>query len=211
MKSFLLSSAILVAATAPPISGPVIGTTPATRVGNLTPELNVPFQIPEVDNLSTCRHLNREPIYTIIIPALSYNCPVYIGQQGTIDEGAVTLWEHFNPFGWAMSLQPDQMGTHYLAAHRSTHGSPFYTVPNLHDGASIILTDGTYSQEYVVVGRRSVTVDANGQVISPEGVDIGTSILRDDQGGPYPFVNRITLQTCDGPSLRWMVYADRVH
>ncbi|MEO8266168.1 MAG: hypothetical protein ABI706_11760 [Ilumatobacteraceae bacterium] len=85
------------------------------------------------------------------------------------------------------------------------------TVPDLADGAVITVDDGMFSASYRIVGRIYVeiksdrVVDASGRASGAATLD---SIIRPDHGANG--AARLLLQTCDGDSYRWMIYADLI-
>jgi sortase (surface protein transpeptidase) len=147
---------------------------------------------------------------TITIPDISYSCPVYGGGQATLDSGAAT--QITDPaIQRVLADHPGGAGLLWIAGHRASHGGAFAAVPDLADGAIIVVADGTFTASYRVVGRLYVTVvnnrvvDASGQATGEATLD---SIIRPDHGGDG--ASRLLLQTCDGDNNRWMIYADLV-
>ena len=161
-------------------------------------------------NQSGCRTDMPRSVMTIEMPDIGYSCPVYAGGQSTIDAGAVTLItdQGSSPL---LATHPGDTGTLWIAAHRTSHGGAFAAVPDLADGAIITVSDGSRTASYRVVGRAYVearngmVVDASGQPTDAATLD---SVLRTDRGADL--APRLILQTCDGPTFRWMVYADLI-
>ncbi len=164
-----------------------------------------------VVNRSTCRTNLPNAVMTIVIPDISYNCPVYAGGQSTIDAGAVTL---VNDRGTSslFATTPGGAGTLWIAAHRTSHGGAFAAVPSLVDGAVVTVSNGTVTAKYRIVGRVYVEVASNGRVINAAGVATEAAtfdaVFRTDGGGGL--APRLLLQTCDGARFRWMIYADLI-
>ncbi|MCU1395041.1 MAG: Sortase domain [Ilumatobacteraceae bacterium] len=165
---------------------------------------------PIITNRSSCRTAPTAAAMTLSIPAISYKCPVYAGGQDVLDAGEIQLVP-LPALGKALASHPGQSGTLWIAGHRSSHGAPFAAVPDLADGALILVSDTTSTATYVVVGRARVevrddrVVDASGNATGAATVD---AILRADRGGNG--AARLLLQTCDGSDARWMIYADLV-
>jgi sortase (surface protein transpeptidase) len=135
---------------------------------------------------------------------------VYAGGQSLLDAGFVTLITDQGS-NEVLATRPGAPGTLWLAGHRSSHGAAFAEVPDLADGALIVVADGAATATYRVVGRTYVQV-RNGKVVNARGSATTAatidSIIRSDAGGNL--APRLVLQTCDGANFRWMVYADLV-
>jgi sortase (surface protein transpeptidase) len=194
-----------------PLSG--VSLAPAVRIEIPLPESLPPVaheSEPAVANQSTCRNDLPNEVMTITIPDISYSCPVYAGGQSMLNSGAATLITD----AAIKSVQADHPGgpgVLWVAGHRVSHGGAFASIPNLADGALITVADGTNTATYRVVGRVYVAVK-NDQVVDAHGHATGEatidSILRADHGGNK--ASRLLLQTCDGDTHRWMIYADLV-
>lgn len=170
-------------------------------------------QPPVVNNVSTCGHPYGETA-TIIIPAISYNCPVYRGDQSTIDTGVVTWMDtlvgetvHCNTC-WA-----EKAGAHgvlWIGAHHVSHGAPFLAVPNLHIGDIVIIEDSWGIATYRISSSAVYTVDAYGNVIHDGVVDPygGNRAIF----GPTlePNVSKLVLMTCLTDNTRLMMYGELV-
>jgi len=147
---------------------------------------------------------------TITIPDIFYSCPVYAGGQSMLNSGAVT--KITDPaITSVLEDHPGGPGLLWIAGHRVSHGGAFAAVPDLADGAPITVSDGTNTATYRVVGRSYVTIK-NDRVVDADGNATGEatldSIIRADHGGNK--AARLLLQTCDGDTHRWMIYADLV-
>ena len=161
-------------------------------------------------NVSTCRTDLGPSALTLTISSIAYSCPVYTGGQATLDSGAVTFIT--DPSLTAvLADSPGAPGTLWLAGHRVSHGGAFAAVPSLVDGALVVVSKGTTTATYRVVGRVYVGVDHD-QVVDAGGGATGLatakSVLRPDLGANR--APRLVLQTCDGPTFRWMIYADLI-
>jgi sortase (surface protein transpeptidase) len=161
-------------------------------------------------NESTCTTGLPGATMTIAIAAISYSCPVHAGGQAIMDAGAVAVITDAAS-GGLLAEHPGQAGTLWIAAHRSSHGGAFADVPALADGELVVVADGTATATYRIVGRVRVqvladmVVDATGHATNAATLE---SIIRPDHGGGL--APRLLLQTCDGPTMRWMLYADLV-
>ena len=166
--------------------------------------------VPTVVNQSTCRHDLPNAAMTITIPDISYSCPVYAGGQSMLNSGAATLITD-SAIASVVADHPGGPGLLWIAGHRVSHGAAFAAVPNLADGALVTVSDGEYTATYRVVGRSYVSI-MNDRVVDAQGNATGEatldSILRADHGGNN--AARLLLQTCDGDTHRWMIYADLV-
>jgi sortase (surface protein transpeptidase) len=181
---------------------------PAVRID---PPLLVPVAVPEqLVNQSTCRSDLPGAAVTISIADIDYICPVYSGGQSVLDSGAATMISD-PALATALTTHPGGVGTMWVAGHRTSHGGPFAAVPTIAIGAIITVTDGEVSAAYRVVGRAHFEIRDN-RVVDPDGRATGEatldSILRADHGANG--APRLLLQTCDGDSARWMIYADLV-
>ena len=125
---------------------------------------------------------------TVEIPSLGVSLPVVRGGQDVIDRGVAA---HYVGAQWRPPTDPGRPGTYWLAAHNSTHGSPFASLPAIARGAEIriIKSDGTVFTYLVtshdVVGTTTTLANVYGQ-------DATTS--------------RILLQTCEGAAKRLLVH-----
>src|SRR5437016_4972872 len=88
---------------------------------------------------------------TVEIPSIGVSLPVVTGAQDVIDRGVAA---HYSGAQWRPPTDPGRAGTYWLAAHNSTHGSPFETLHAIAKGAEIRITqlDGTVFT-YVVTSR----------------------------------------------------------
>lgn len=218
----------LAAMDAPTLPAPVaIVATPSTSVGRITtmadtaalmpatrlqvPTPTAPASVAAAEQPAPVQVVNRSGCnpgpgssISVVIPEISYNCPVYAGGQAQIDAGFVTLMTVAGA-DTVLTTVPGAPGTLWLAGHRSTHGGAFADVPLLTDGATIAVADGTHAATYRVVSRRYVqvrkglVVDAAGQATEAATLD---AIVGDGDSAP-----RLLLQTCDGVNFRWLVYA----
>ena len=98
---------------------------------------------------------------------------------------------HYTGAQWRPPTDPGRPGTYWLAAHNSTHGSPFENLHAIAKGAEIRITqlDGTVFT-YVVTSRDVV----------------GTSTTLETVYGHDTTTPRILLQTCEGTSHRLLVH-----
>jgi LPXTG-site transpeptidase (sortase) family protein len=127
----------------------------------------------------------------LIIPSIGIRLPVVLGGQATIDRGLVT---HYEASGWRPPVAAGAPGTYWLAAHHSTHGSPFAALPNVRTGAVIIID---------VVGGGEIRYQVTGSQV------VGTSASNLTVYGPDTTTPRILLQTCEGGAYRLLVHGVR--
>jgi sortase (surface protein transpeptidase) len=185
------------------------GLAPAVRMSTPQPT-TAPAVVPQVTNESGCSTDGSAAVMSVVIPDISYSCPVYAGGQALIDDGYVALVTDAGSNS-LLATRPGESGTLWLAAHRTAHGGAFAEVPDLADGALITIADGDAVATYRVVARAYVTVrgdrvvDASGNATADATWD---SIVRADRGGNG--AARLVLQTCDGNDYRWLIYADLV-
>ena len=125
---------------------------------------------------------------TVEIPSLGVSLPVVQGGQDVIDQGVVA---HYTGAQWRPPTDPGQPGTYWLAAHNSTHGSPFGSLSAIAAGAEIriIELDGTVFT--YLVGSRDV---------------VGTTTTYATVYGQDTTISRILLQTCEGTAGRLLVH-----
>jgi LPXTG-site transpeptidase (sortase) family protein len=125
---------------------------------------------------------------TVTIPSLGISLPVVEGGQSVIDMGIVA---HYVGADWLPPVPAGSAGTYWLAAHHSTHGDPFGRLPDIHQGASVIVTTVTgHTFTYTVTDMEVV----------------GTIATYDSVYGTNPSLPRILLQTCLGATQRLLVH-----
>jgi LPXTG-site transpeptidase (sortase) family protein len=124
----------------------------------------------------------------VTIPSIGIRLPVFLGGQATIDRGLVT---HYEGSGWRPPVPAGAGGTYWLAAHHSTHGSPFAALPNIRAGAVVIID---------VVGGPEIRYQVTGSEV------VGTSASDMTVYGADPTTPRILLQTCEGGDYRLLVH-----
>lgn len=187
---------------------PAAASQPAVRLGVPT---SVATGLPPVPvNRSTCRDDLPGAAMKVVIPDISYACSVYSGRQETIDAGAVASITDSGD-GGLLAKHPGEPGTLWLAAHRTTHGGAFAEVPDLALGAIVTVSDWSGTASYRVVARKLVNIrndlviDAMGQPSESATLE---AIARADRGGNG--APRLLLQTCEGTTKMWMIYADLV-
>ena len=197
------------------VVGPLSGASlaPAVRIEAPMPTDAPPVAqqlVPLAVNRSTCRRDLPNEVMTITIPDISYSCPVYAGGQSMLNSGAATLITDAE-IKSVLADHPGGPGLLWIAGHRVSHGGAFADIPNLADGALVTVSDETNTATYRVVGRVYVAIK-NDRVVDVDGHATGEatldSILRPDHGGNK--AARLLLQTCDGETHRWMIYADLV-
>ena len=125
---------------------------------------------------------------TIEIPSLGVSLPVVQGGQDVIDRGVVA---HFTGTQWRPPTDPGQPGTYWLAAHNSTHGSPFGRLSAIATGAEIRITELDGTVFTYRVGSRDL---------------VGTTTTYATVYGQDANTSRILLQTCEGTSGRLLVH-----
>jgi hypothetical protein len=115
----------------PALAAPVAAATetPAAAPARRAPVVSAPIASPPVPTVA-----GEEA--QLIIPSLGIRLPIMLGGQATIDRGLVT---HYEASGWRPPVAPGAPGTYWLAAHHSTHGSPFANLPNIRAGALIVI------------------------------------------------------------------------
>lgn len=185
----------------PPAPAPVVA---PVAPGPVTPAA------PIAANRSGCNTDPQGAVMSLTIPDISYQCPVYAGGQSQLDAGFVTLVTDAGPTA-VLATSPGAAGTLWLAGHRTSHGGAFAQVPDLAVGALIVVSDGTVTATYRVVGRAYIEV-RNGSAVDASGHATADAtlkaVIRPDMGGNL--APRLLLQTCNGAQDRWMIYADLV-
>ena len=185
------------------------GLRPAVRLAHRdTSAVAGPVPVPV--NVSTCRRDIAGAAMTLTIESVAYSCPVHRGGQATMDAGAVTMITRQGPT-LLLAEQPGGAGTLWIAAHRVSHGGAFAAVPTLAEGALVTVSDDTRTAMYRVVARVRVEV-RNDLVVDSSGHATGAATLDAivRAGGRDDTTPRLVLQTCEGVSARWMIYADLV-
>jgi hypothetical protein len=190
-----------VTTTAPVASlKPAVRLSPPTAAGSAS----------AIDNVSDCRTDLPGAVGQVSIASISYSCPLYSGTQSTIDEGAAT-WVSQPASITTLATHTGGGGTIWLAGHRTSHGGAFAAIPDLANGAVVTVTDATGAASYRVVGRAYVAV-LNGVVLdasgTPSNAATWSALLRPDLGDYL--APRLVIQTCDGDTYRWMIYADLI-
>ena len=125
---------------------------------------------------------------TVEIPSIGVSLPIVRGGQDVIDRGVAA---HYTGPQWRPPTDPGRPGTYWLAAHNSTHGSPFESLPAIANGAEVRITnlDGTVFT-YLVTSRDLV----------------GTSTTLATVYGNDTSIPRLLLQTCEGAAQRLLVH-----
>jgi hypothetical protein len=128
----------------------------------------------------------------LTIPSLGIRLPILLGGQATIDRGLVT---HYNA-GWRPPVAAGAPGTYWLAAHHSTHGSPFANLPSIRAGALIVIDP--------MSGPEIRYQETSAQVVGTAASDL--TVYGADRSTP-----RILLQTCEGGAYRLLVHGIRIN
>lgn len=190
-------------------AAPSAGLEQAVRLG--APAIIVRSSPPTLANVSRCRTDLPSAIARVTIPSISYDCPVYPGDQSTMDSGAAT-WVTNHEDNATLATQVGGPGAIWLAGHRTAHGGAFAAIPDLADGAVVTLTEGTSTASYRIVGRVRVEI-RDGLVIDATGTPTNAAtvnaLIRTDHGGAG-LPPRLVIQTCDGDRYRWMLYGDLI-
>jgi LPXTG-site transpeptidase (sortase) family protein len=123
----------------------------------------------------------------VTIASVGIELPVFLGGQSVIDQGLVT---HYTAPGWEDPVWPGAPGTYWLAAHATTHGAPFGSLPDLAAGAEIRLDTGTQTFTYTVTSTQIT------------GLYPGDDLMY----GIDPTAAVILLQTCIDDTRRLLVH-----
>jgi LPXTG-site transpeptidase (sortase) family protein len=94
---------------------------------------------------------------TVSIRRLGLELPVVDGGQEVIDQGLVA---HYWAPGWREPAAPGGHGTYWLAAHHTTHGSPFLALPDVVVGDRIDVRTIDQTFTYTVTSTDVVEDDA---------------------------------------------------
>ena len=165
---------------------------------------------PPAPNQSSCRTDLPDAVMNVVIAEIGYACPLYAGGQIMLDAGAATMISD-PALTSALTTHPGGPGTLWVAGHRLSHGGAFASIPDLRVGALVVIDDGRSAATYRVIGlerfelRNDRVVDDSGNATGEATLD---SILRPDHGAAG--APRLLIQTCDGWTARWMVYADLI-
>jgi LPXTG-site transpeptidase (sortase) family protein len=122
----------------------------------------------------------------VTIASIGIELPVVPGGQSVIDQGVVA---HYWAAGWEPPVPAGARGTYWLAAHRTTHGEPFRTLPDLAVGAEIRVDTGNQTFVYTVTSMQV------------------TGLFPGDEAvyGTDPTASTILLQTCVDGDRRLLV------
>lgn len=124
---------------------------------------------------------------TVVIPAIGLTLPVVRGGQSVIDRGVAA---HYDGPGWRPPVDAGRPGTYWLAAHHSTHGSPFANLPSVRPGNLVNVITGGHTYTYTVTSTQVV----------------GVTVERTTVYGTDSTTARILLQTCEGAEARLLVH-----
>lgn len=83
----------------------------------------------------------------VTIVSVGINLPVVLGGQSVIDQGVAA---HYTAPGWEPPVPAGGVGTYWLAAHHTTHGAPFGTLPDMAVGAEVHVDTGAQTFVYTV-------------------------------------------------------------
>ncbi len=123
----------------------------------------------------------------VTIASIGIDLPVVLGGQSVIDQGVVA---HYTAPGWEPPVPAGAPGTYWLAAHATTHGSPFGTLPDIAVGTEVHVNTGSQTFVYTVTSKQ-VT-----------GLWPGDDVMY----GTDPTVPVILLQTCVDGVRRLLVH-----
>ena len=123
----------------------------------------------------------------LAIASVGIELPVVLGGQAVIDQGLVA---HYTAPGWEEPVAAGARGTYWLAAHATTHGAPFRSLPDVTVGAEIRLNTADQSFVYTVTSMQ-VT-----------GLWPGDDLMY----GTDPTASIILLQTCIDDRRRLLVH-----
>lgn len=123
----------------------------------------------------------------VAIASVGIDLPVVLGGQSVIDRGVVA---HYTAPGWEEPVPPGSPGTYWLAAHATTHGAPFKSLPDVAVGAEIRVDTGSQTFVYTVTSAQ-VT-----------GLYPGDDLMY----GTDPTASVILLQTCIDDTRRLLVH-----
>jgi LPXTG-site transpeptidase (sortase) family protein len=123
----------------------------------------------------------------VAIASVGLELPVVLGGQSVIDQGHVA---HYTAPGWEDPVPAGAPGTYWLAAHATTHGAPFRSLPDVAVGAEIRLDTGSQTFLYTVTSTQ-VT-----------GLYPGDDLMY----GTDPTASVILLQTCIDDTRRLLVH-----
>lgn len=123
----------------------------------------------------------------VAIASVGIELPVVLGGQSVIDQGHVA---HYTAPGWEDPVPAGAPGTYWLAAHATTHGAPFRSLPDVAVGAEVLLDTGSQTFVYTVISTQ-VT-----------GLYPGDDLMY----GTDPSASVILLQTCIDDTRRLLVH-----
>jgi len=123
----------------------------------------------------------------VTIASVGMELPVVSGGQSVIDRGVVA---HYTADGWEPPVAAGAPGTYWLAAHRTTHGGPFRTLPDVAVGNEIRVKTGSHAFVYTVT-----SMEVTGLFPGDDAVY-----------GTDPTAAVILLQTCIDGNRRLLVH-----
>jgi LPXTG-site transpeptidase (sortase) family protein len=123
----------------------------------------------------------------IVIPSVGIDLPIIQGGQSVIDQGVVA---HYTAPGWEPPVAAGSPGTYWLAAHHTTHGAPFATLPDVAIGAEVRVTANGRTFVYTVTSKEVVGLLPGDEVVY----------------GTNPRAPVILLQTCVDNTRRVLVH-----
>ena len=115
----------------------------------------------------------------VTIASIGVELPVVPGGQSVIDQGVAA---HYWAPGWEPAVTAGAAGTYWLAAHQSTHGEPFGTLPDVAIGAEVQVRAGDRTFIYTVTSKEVTDLHPGDESVY----------------GTDPTASTILLQTCIG-------------
>ena len=148
----------------------------------------------------------------LTVPAIGIRALPVIAYRGTTDDGAGTVIQNrgiaaasVGPVRAGGGVGPGGLGNYMVAAHRSSHGAPFWRTPSLRRGARIFIDVGKWRYVYRVVRTRWVDFR------SPHSLRLQRAAVP-GHPGVRPRQAWLTLSTCATPEdhARGNYWADRL-
>jgi sortase (surface protein transpeptidase) len=152
--------------------------TPMIAVGDSSPAAASPMSVSQ-------RPAAVPTDWYLEMPSLRFGADIQVGGQSSIDAGNVTLFDE-----WGPTIAPGEVGTLWLAGHRSSHGAVFRRLPNLRVNQTVNVNSYDEVFTYRITSRSVV------------GRDLDPTVIY----GSDPAAKRIVLQ-CSWTRGRTIIYA----
>ncbi|MEU7556019.1 sortase [Streptomyces sp. NPDC044571] len=133
---------------------------------------------------------------TLSIPAIGVSGLPVIPYQGSPDDAAGTRIQDqgvaASPYGPGGGVGPGDVGNYIVTGHRIVAGGPLRALPSLPAGASVFVTAGGVTYQYVITSTRTTSFRSQSSMEEQRAAVPGSS-------GTAPNSAMITVSTCLTP------------